>query len=71
MAGLCAPVAALAQQAPSAQDIVRRADEARFPREGFEVLVNIRTLDSGRVKEERLFKVLSKGKVALARTMER
>ena len=61
MAGLCAPVAALAQQAPNAQDIVRRADEARFPREGFEVLVNIRTLDSGRVKEERVFKVLSKG----------
>ena len=60
-AGLCAPVVALAQQAPNAQDIVRRADEARFPREGFEVLVNIRTLDSGRVKEERLFKVLSKG----------
>jgi outer membrane lipoprotein-sorting protein len=40
---------------------VRRADEARFPREGFEVLVNIRTLGNGRVKEERLFKVLSKG----------
>jgi outer membrane lipoprotein-sorting protein len=69
---LCLPVGALlitllawlparAQPVPSAQEIVRRADEARFPREGFEVLVNIRTLGNGRVSEERLFKVLSKG----------
>lgn len=56
----CAPLPAAAQL-PSAQDIVRRADEVRFPQEGFEVLVNIRTLQAGRVREERLLKVLSKG----------
>ncbi|HZP88247.1 MAG TPA: outer membrane lipoprotein-sorting protein [Burkholderiales bacterium] len=60
-AGLVAYGPAAAQPAPSAQDIVRRADEARFPQEGFEVLVNIKTLQSGRVREERVFKVLSKG----------
>ena len=50
-----------AQEGPSAQDILRRADEVRFPQEGFEVLVNIRTAQDGRTREERLFKVLSKG----------
>jgi outer membrane lipoprotein-sorting protein len=60
---LCVALAlpAPAEQPPSAQDIVRRADEARFPQEGFEVLVAIRTLQGERVREERLFKVLSKG----------
>src|SRR5256885_9695307 len=61
LAAACISISASAQQSPSAQEIVRRADEARFPGEGFEVLVNIRTMDSGRPKEERLFKVLSKG----------
>jgi len=50
-----------AQEGLSAQDILRRADEVRFPQEGFEVLVNIRTAQDGRTREERLFKVLSKG----------
>ena len=50
-----------AQQGLSAQDILRRADEVRFPQQGFEVLVNIRTAQDGRTREERLFKVLSKG----------
>src|SRR5437588_8014955 len=50
-----------AQVGLSAQDILRRADEVRFPQEGFEVLVNIRTAQDGRTREERLFKVLSKG----------
>src|ERR1041385_2026847 len=45
---------AAAQTTPPAQEIVLRADEARFPREGFEVLINIRTTDNGRPKEERL-----------------
>lgn len=58
---LCGPLPAAAQPVPSAQEIVLRADEARFPREAFEVLINIRTMDSGRPKEERLYKVLSKG----------
>ena len=45
----------------SAQEIVRRADEARFPREGFEVVVSIRTFQSDKATETRLYKVLSKG----------
>ena len=61
LAAACLPASAGAQQPLSAQEIVRRADEARFPQEAFEVLVNIKTLDGGRLKEERLFKVLSKG----------
>jgi len=55
------PTPGRAQPAPNAQEIVRRADEARFPQEGFEVLVNIRTMENGRTKEERLYKILSKG----------
>ena len=40
-----------AQAGLSAQDILRRADEVRFPQEGFEVLVNIRTAQDGRTRE--------------------
>ena len=32
-----------AQEGLSTQDILRRADEVRFPQERFEVLVNLRT----------------------------
>src|SRR3954467_277950 len=60
IAGGCAP-AWRAAQTGSPTDIVRRPCEARLPQEGFEVLVNIRTLQTGKVREERLFKVLSKG----------
>lgn len=59
--GPCAFAPVAAQPALSAQEIVRRADEARFPREGFEVVVNIRTLQSGHAADARLYKVLSKG----------
>lgn len=57
----CASAPLAAQPALSAQEIVQRADEARFPSGGFEVVVNIRTLQAGRVTEARLYKVLSKG----------
>ena len=57
----CASPAVAAGPSVSAQEIVRRADEARFPREGFEVVVNIRTFQSGKATETRLYKVLSKG----------
>lgn len=60
LAGFVGGTGALAQQ-PSAQEIVRRADKARFPEDGFEVLVKIRTFNGQSVREERLFKVLSKG----------
>jgi outer membrane lipoprotein-sorting protein len=52
---------ARAAQALSAQEILRRADEVRFPQEGFEVSVRIRTTENGRAGEARLLKVLSKG----------
>jgi len=60
LAGLFASPPGAAQQAASAQEIVRRADDARFPQQGFEVLVKIQTTQGGQ-REERLFKVLSKG----------
>jgi outer membrane lipoprotein-sorting protein len=46
---------------PQAKMILKRADEARFPSESFEVSVSIRTLESGQVAETRLYRVLSKG----------
>jgi outer membrane lipoprotein-sorting protein len=49
------------RQAVSAQEILRRADEARFPQEGFEVVVRIRSTEEGRATEGRTYKVLSKG----------
>ena len=48
-------------QTPSAQEILRRADEARFPQEGFEVVVRITSTEEGRPAEGRTLKVLSKG----------
>jgi outer membrane lipoprotein-sorting protein len=45
----------------SAEEILRRADEARFPQESFEVVVKIRSTEEGSPAEERLYKVLSKG----------
>lgn len=63
---LAAGVAALLLSAltghaqPNAEEILRRADEMRFPQEGFEVAVRIRSTDEGRTTE-RSYKVLSKG----------
>ena len=50
-----------AGQGVSAQDILKYADVVRFPPEGFEVSIRIRTSQQGSLKEERLLKVLSKG----------
>src|SRR5688572_16144393 len=55
----CSASAALAQ--PSAQEILLRADEARFPHEGVEVAVQVRTFEQGRATEHRAYKILSKG----------
>jgi Outer membrane lipoprotein-sorting protein len=52
---------ASAAQGLSAQDILQRSDDARFPQASFEVLVRIRSSEEGRATEERLYKVLSKG----------
>jgi outer membrane lipoprotein-sorting protein len=50
-----------AGQGVSAQDILKYADLVRFPPEGFEVSIHIRTSQQENVKEERTLKVLSKG----------
>jgi outer membrane lipoprotein-sorting protein len=56
------PALAQASREPlGAAEILRRADEARFPQEGFEVGVRIRSVEDGRATESRTFKVLSKG----------
>ena len=44
-----------------AEDILKRADEVRFPQEPFEVVVKITTFEDGSSREERILKVLSKG----------
>jgi outer membrane lipoprotein-sorting protein len=59
--GLLAAAIAPATAAPSADEILRRADEIRLPQEGFEAQVAIRSVERGREAEERTFKVLSKG----------
>lgn len=59
---LAAAVVALPVMAqPSAQEILQRADEIRFPQQGFEVVIAIRSVEEGRPAEERTLKVLSKG----------
>jgi Outer membrane lipoprotein-sorting protein len=45
----------------SAEEILRHADAVRFPQEGFEVAVNIRTSVDGKLTSEGVYKVLSKG----------
>ena len=45
----------------TARRIVERADQIRFPREGFEVEVQIRTASPGQSVDTRKYKVLSKG----------
>lgn len=65
----CIDLPAMAQQlrvqssgpAVPAEEILRRADAVRFPQEGFEVAVNIRSSVDGKLTSEGLYKVLSKG----------
>ena len=62
VAGLVLLGAALQAAAqPSADEILRRADEIRFPQQGFEVAVRIRSSENGGAIEDRFYKVLSKG----------
>jgi outer membrane lipoprotein-sorting protein len=46
---------------PVARSILERADEIRFPQEGFQVDVAIVTTSDGKPAEERKYRVLSKG----------
>jgi outer membrane lipoprotein-sorting protein len=55
----CTAASAAAQ--PTAEEMLRRADEARFPQEGFEVAVQVRSFDQGRATDQRAYKILSKG----------
>lgn len=63
---LCVPLQAHSQNpatepSDAANQILKRADEVRFPNTGFEVNVRIRTLQSGALRDERGLRVLSKG----------
>jgi outer membrane lipoprotein-sorting protein len=53
--------AAEAQDDPQARSILEKADQIRFPQEGFQVDVSIVTTSEGEPPEERRFRVLSKG----------
>ena len=46
---------------PAARSIVEKADQVRFPSEGFQVEINITTTKSGQDPEARKYRVLSKG----------
>jgi len=56
-----AQVTAGAHEDQSAKIILQKADEVRFPSQGFEVSVAIQTSQHGQVSESREYKVLSKG----------
>lgn len=61
LSGLLFGAATPARAQPSADEILRRAEEIRFPQESFEVVVRVRGTQAGRPADERLYKVLSKG----------
>lgn len=52
---------AAAQDDPAARIIVEKADQIRFPRDGFQVDIKIDTEQDGQSSETRRYRVLSKG----------
>lgn len=67
-ASLVLPCSAADEEAPAvsggdqqAKAILQRADEIRFPTQGFEVQVRVKSVDGGGTPEVREFKVWSKG----------
>lgn len=56
-----APQTPATQGDQDARIILQKSDEVRFPAQGFEVSVSIRTAEDGHVTEARDYKVLSKG----------
>ncbi|MCV2217508.1 outer membrane lipoprotein-sorting protein [Thauera sp. Sel9] len=46
---------------PEAIEMVRRADEIRFPRESFQTEITIRNLSDGQQTDQRKFRILSRG----------
>jgi outer membrane lipoprotein-sorting protein len=63
LAGACSAVMPLPARADDddAAAIVRKADEVRFPSEGFEAGVTIESTDEGSAPDVRKYRVLSKG----------
>ena len=56
-----APAPAEVPDDPAARSILEKADQIRFPQEGFQVEVAIVTTSDGKPTEERKYRVLSKG----------
>ena len=56
-----APPPAEVPDDPAARSILEKADQIRFPQEGFQVEVAIVTTSDGKSTEERKYRVLSKG----------
>jgi len=56
-----APAPAEVPDDPAARSILEKADQIRFPQEGFQVEVAIVTTSEGKATEERKYRVLAKG----------
>jgi outer membrane lipoprotein-sorting protein len=56
-----APAPAEVPDDPAARSILEKADQIRFPQEGFQVDVAIATTGEGKATEERKYRVLAKG----------
>lgn len=50
-----------AEDTDQAKTIVAKADEIRFPRDGFQVIIDINSTAGGEQAEERKYRILSKG----------
>lgn len=59
LAALCAPLSSAAEDDP--REIVARADEVRFPQQGFQIEVTVNSTSGGTAAEARRYKILSKG----------
>jgi outer membrane lipoprotein-sorting protein len=56
-----APAANAAGGDPEAQNILEKAEQIRFPTEGFEVQIAVTTTNQGQVTDARKYRVMSKG----------
>ena len=56
-----APVVADDAAVDQAKAIVAKADEIRFPRDGFQVIIDISSVSAGEPAEDRKYRILSKG----------
>ncbi|MDD3352529.1 outer membrane lipoprotein-sorting protein [Zoogloea sp.] len=61
LAAVLAPPLAMADDTELAREVVAKADEVRFPRDGFQVVIDIDTLSPGEELDKRKYRVLSKG----------